>query len=77
MLGTLLAFGYAFEDFNAVTYENNDLDCNCGDSDKFNQGSCRLGYGAGLGIAATVLITITGCIAESVKRSDIENEYYE
>lgn len=78
MVGSLLAFGYAMEDFNLNVYQENGLSCNCGASaSKYQPGNCTIHYGAGLSIAATVLISIAGCIAESVKRRDLESDLYE
>lgn len=78
MVGALLAFGYAMEDFNLTVFDTNGLNCNCGASaEKFQPGNCELGYGAALAITATILISISGCIAEGVKRRDIENDLYE
>eukprot|EP00043_Microstomoeca_roanoka_P013403 m.131259 g.131259 ORF g.131259 m.131259 type:complete len:205 (+) comp15742_c8_seq1:318-932(+) len=82
MLGSLLAFGYAFKDFNTnevnpSTGDGNGLNCDCGHgADKYTPYNCRLGHGAALSIAATIFLAITTAIAQAVKRRDLEEDLY-
>jgi len=75
LFAAMISFGYGLDKtrFDVASNKPN-LHCACGaEADRFNAGSCELGYAAGFAITATVITCITSCVAYKLKRMDEEH----